>query len=59
MTARFQGMLHSRKPVLVIDNVEESMLNLQRQFESKTVQYIKVNDDGSLVKYISVSKITH
>lgn len=43
----------------VFDNVEESMLNLQRQFESKTVQYIKVNDDGSLVKYISVSKKTH
>lgn len=37
-------------------NVEESMMNLQRQFESNTVQYIKITDDGSLVKYLSVSK---
>lgn len=35
------------------DKVEESMLKLQRQFEYKTVQYIKVQDNGKLKKYIS------
>lgn len=38
------------------NNVEEAMLNLQRQPEINTVQYIKINDDGSLVKYLDFSK---
>lgn len=45
--------------IKAFNNVEESMMNLQRQFESNTVQYIKITDDGSLVKYISVSEKTH
>lgn len=38
------------------NNVEEAMLNLQRQPEINTVQYVKINDDGSLVKYLDFSK---
>jgi hypothetical protein len=39
------------------DSVEESMLNLQRQFECKTIQYIRVQKDGTIKKYISLSKV--
>jgi len=39
----------------LFDSVEESMLNLQRQFECKTIQYIRVQKDGTIKKYISLS----
>lgn len=39
----------------IFNNVEESMLKLQRQFEYRTVQYIKAQEDGGLKKYISFS----
>lgn len=38
------------------DKVEESMVKLQSQFEYKTVQYIKVQENGELKKYISFPK---
>lgn len=37
------------------NDFEESMLKLQRQFEYRTVQYIKVQENGELKKYISFS----
>ena len=38
------------------NSVEASMLKLQKQFECKTVQYLRCQEDGTLKKYISVSK---
>ena len=44
------------KQLKIFNNVEESMLRLQRQFECRTTQYIKVQEDGTLKKYISFPK---
>lgn len=38
------------------NDVEESMLKLQSQFNYRVVQYIKVNEDGILKKYIYMDK---
>lgn len=38
------------------EKVESSMLNLQRQFDYKITQFIKVQDDGAIKKYMSFSK---
>lgn len=38
------------------NDVEESMLKLQSQFNYRAVQYIKVNEDGILKKYIYMDK---
>lgn len=38
------------------NDVEESMLKLQSQFNYRTVQYIKINEDGILKKYICMDK---
>ena len=40
----------------IFEKVETSMLNLQRQFDYKTTQFIKVQEDGTIKKYISFSK---
>lgn len=39
------------------NTIEESMLKLQRQFECRTKQYIQVQKDGGLKKYISVQNV--
>lgn len=39
------------------NNYEESMLKLQREFECRTKQYIQVQKDGGLKKYISVENV--
>ena len=38
------------------NDFEESMLKLQKQFEYRTVQYIMPQEDGSLKKYLYISK---
>ena len=44
------------KQLKIFNNVEESMLRFQRQFECRTTQYIKVQEDGTIKKYISFPK---
>ena len=36
--------------------IEESMLEIQNQFNYRTVQYIKIHEDGMLKKYICIDK---
>ncbi len=38
------------------NSFEDSMLRLQKQFECRTVQYIQVQQNGELKKYISLSE---
>lgn len=37
-------------------SVEEAMLKLQKQFECRTIQYLQVQNNGELKKYISLSQ---
>lgn len=45
-----------KKQLERFDNVEYSMLELQNQFEYRTVQYIIPQKDGSLKKYLCITK---
>ena len=38
------------------NDIEESMLEIQSQFNYRTVQYIKIHEDGTLKKYICMDK---
>lgn len=38
------------------NDIEESMLEIQNQFNYRTVQYIKIHEDGMLKKYICMDK---
>lgn len=38
------------------NDIEESMLEIQNQFNYRTVQYIKIHEDGMLKKYICIDK---
>lgn len=44
------------KQINQFNKVEKSMQNLQKQLNPNIVQYIKVQEDGELKKYISVSE---
>ena len=36
------------------NTIEESMLKLQKQFECRTVQYLRIEEDGTMKKYIEI-----